>query len=78
MLPYYPHQTKKLELKMVEITYLPTETARFLNDARAAISVYKSRNSDRRYTSAIDKYTNLYKSGLKDLLVTDKELSAAA
>lgn len=63
---------------MVDIIYLPTETARYLNDARGAISVYKSRNSDRRYTTAIDKFTYLYKSGLKDLLATDKDLSAAA
>ncbi len=63
---------------MVEIVYMPTETARFLNDARGAISVYKSRNSDGRYTTALKKYTNMYKQGLKDLLVTDSELSAAA
>ena len=72
------HQTKKLEKKMVEVIYLPTETARFLNDARGLLGVYKSKNSDRRYTTAIDKYTDLYKSTLKSLLVTDTELSAAA
>lgn len=63
---------------MVEVIYLPTETARYLNDARGAISVYKSRNSDQRYNTAIDKYTNMYKYGLKNLLATDKDLAVAA
>lgn len=53
---------------MVEVIHLPTETARFLNDARSLLGVYKSRNSDQRYNTAIDKYTNLYNNTLKSLL----------
>lgn len=52
---------------MVEIVYLPTETARLMNDARGLLGVLKSRNSDQRYNSAIDKYSNLYKIKLKEL-----------
>ena len=52
---------------MVEIIKLPAETARFLNDTRGLLGVYKSRNSDQRYNSAIDKYSNLYKVTLKSL-----------
>ena len=63
---------------MVEIIQLPTETARFLNDARSLLGVYKSRNSDSRYNTAIDKYTHLYKSGLKSLLATDTDIAVAA
>lgn len=53
---------------MVEVIQLPTNTARMLNDARSLLDVYRPRNSDGRYNTAIDKYTKLYKSGLESLL----------
>lgn len=56
---------------MVEIIQLPTETARMLNDARGLLSVYKPRNSDGRYNTAVDKYTKMYKYGLENLLSVD-------
>lgn len=53
---------------MVEVIPLPANTARMLNDARSLLDVYRPRNSDGRYNTAIDKYTKLYKSGLESLL----------
>jgi hypothetical protein len=57
---------------MVEIIHLSPETARFMNDTRGLLGVYRSRNSDQRYNTAIDKYSNLYKMKLKGLLATDE------
>jgi len=62
---------------MGDVIFLDPRHARLMNDARGLLGVYKSRNIDGRYDTAVEKYKTLYKTTLKGLFATKESQKAS-
>jgi hypothetical protein len=55
---------------MTTIFYLDQPTATTMNDMRGLLKLYSSKNTAGKYDDAVDKYSGVYKSLMKDILAS--------